>query len=83
MFSLVTFSLDTNDYGHLFPYRRGRALVNTYSKNELKRKAVKCFWCCISTEKTKEVKSRLKDECYKCISLDLWLFKPDLLDTVY
>lgn len=83
MCSLVTFSLDIKDYGHFFPHRRGRALLNMYNKNEPKRKAVKYFWCCISTEKTKEVKSRLEDKYYKCISLDFWIFKPDLLDTVY
>lgn len=82
MFSLVTFSLGTEDRSHLFPYSRRKALPNTRNKNVPKREAVKYFWCCINAEKTKEVKSRLKDKHYKFISLDFWLFKPDLLDTV-
>lgn len=82
MFSLVTFSLGTEDYGHSFPYSRHKALPNACNKNAPKREAVEYFWCCINTEKAKEVKSRLKDKYYKFISLAFWLFKADLLDRV-
>lgn len=52
MFSLVTFSLDIKDYGHLSPYSRQKARSHSCNKHPPAREAAKYFWCCINAEKT-------------------------------